>query len=152
MHRWQVDEIMMLLLLNHLMAMLLALLLMLELPVLLMRKHRLPVLALPNLVRMIMWLLMKETSWLVRFSIPNTSDLEVSAFVSQCVTCCTAAIVQLTIFTITAQHSNGKKDEQDEDATAGNWHCDGGRLEPQVVTDTSVTGAASFTAAAITVR
>lgn len=62
---------------------------------------------------------------------PDAADLEVVAVDGHRVAVARQHVV--VVLPVPAQHADGQEDEQDEDASAGDWHCDGGRFEPQIL-------------------
>lgn len=62
---------------------------------------------------------------------PDAADLEVVAVDGHRVAVARQHVV--VVLPVPAQHADGQEDEQDEDASAGDWHCDGSRFEPQIL-------------------
>lgn len=62
---------------------------------------------------------------------PDAADLEVVAVDGHRVAVARQHVV--VVFPVPPQHADGQEDEQDEDASAGDGHCDGGGFEPQIL-------------------
>lgn len=66
---------------------------------------------------------------------PNAADLEIVPVGRNRVIVSHQHVV--VVFPISPQHADGQQDEQDEDASASDRHCDSSRFEPQIVSSVS---------------